>query len=152
LRDRLLVEIEDARREEDLGVWFMRSWRDANALASADGVRVREAFAARLDELRRPEQSSSEQVAQPARQAELSSHGNDAVALPKMTRQRDRQHLRLSNSHAWCVAGGHAIRINALPKPAGSDKSSVMSSPTRSAVPITASCIAPERKWNGGRD
>jgi hypothetical protein len=83
----------------------MRSWRDPNVLASAVGVSVRQAFAAWLDALRRPEQSLSEQVAQPARQAELSSQGNDAVALPKMTRQRDRQHLRFIIKQPCLVCG-----------------------------------------------
>jgi hypothetical protein len=40
----------------------MRSWRKVNVLASADGVRVRQAFAARLDALGSPEQRSSEQA------------------------------------------------------------------------------------------
>jgi hypothetical protein len=95
LRDRLLSEIDGLTREEELDAWSMRSRRHANALARADGERVRQAFAARLDGLRMPAQSSSEQVARPARQAELSSHGNDAVVLPRLTRQRDRQHLRI---------------------------------------------------------
>jgi Putative HNHc nuclease len=60
---------------------------------------------ARLDALRRPEQSSSEQVPQPAPQAERSSHGNDAVVLPKVTRQRDRQHLRFIIKQPCLVCG-----------------------------------------------
>ena len=59
LRDRLLAEVEGLTCEEDLDVWSMRSWRDANVLASADGVIVRQAFAARLNALRRPEPGSS---------------------------------------------------------------------------------------------
>jgi hypothetical protein len=54
LRDRLLAEIAGLTCEEELDAWSMRSWRKANALASADGARVRQAFAARLDALRRP--------------------------------------------------------------------------------------------------
>jgi hypothetical protein len=55
LQDRLLAEVEGLTCEEGLDAWSMRSWRDANVLASADGVSVRQAFAARLDALRWPE-------------------------------------------------------------------------------------------------
>jgi hypothetical protein len=48
-RDCLLAEIERLTREEDLDAWSVKSWRHANALARADGERVRQAFAARLD-------------------------------------------------------------------------------------------------------
>jgi len=105
LRARLLSEIEALAREEELDAWSMRSWREANALASADGERVRQAFAARLDELRMPEQSSPEQLARPARQAEPSGHRNDAVVLPRLTRQRDRQHLRFVVKQPCLVCG-----------------------------------------------
>jgi hypothetical protein len=106
LGDRLVSEIEGLTCEEDLDVWSMRSWRHANALASADGARVRQAFAARLDELCMPEQSSSEQAAPQARQSELSSKGNEAlVLLPKVTRQRDRQHLRFIIKQPCLVCG-----------------------------------------------
>jgi hypothetical protein len=105
LRDRLLAEIEALTREEELDAWSMRSWRQANGLASADGTRVRQAFAARLDEPRRQKQSSSEQVPRSTPQAELSSHGNDATFLPKVTRQRDRQHLRFIIKQPCLVCG-----------------------------------------------
>jgi len=105
LRDRLLAQIEGLTCEEDLDVWSMRSWPKVNVLASADGARIRQAFAARLDALRMPEQSSSEQVVRPAPQAELSSHGADATFLPKVTRQRDRQHLRFIIKQPCLVCG-----------------------------------------------
>jgi hypothetical protein len=154
LRDRLLSEIEELTCEEELDAWSMRSWREANVLASADGARVREAFAARLDQLR-TEQSSSEQAApqrvNPSRQAK--------ATRPSSSCQRSRGSAigntcaSSSNSRASSAAGSHAIRItSALHKPAGSDKRLVTSSPSRSAGSIIASCIAPERKWNGGRD
>jgi hypothetical protein len=114
LRDRLLSEIERLTCEEALDVWSMRSCRQANVLASADGARVREAFAARLDALRSPEQRPSEQ-ALPASQPEPSSQGNEAlVLLPTVTRQRDRQHLRYIIKQPCLVCGRQPCDLHHL--------------------------------------
>jgi hypothetical protein len=127
----------------------LRSWREVNVLASADGARLRRAFAARLDELRMQKQSSSA----PAPQAELSSHGNDATFLPTVTRQRDRQHPRFIIKQpclVWPAAvrsASTALRPSPLARIKGSDEFT-----SHSATPITASCIAPEPKSNGGQD
>ena len=44
LRDRRLSEIAGLACEEDLDAWSIRSWREANVLASADGARLRQAL------------------------------------------------------------------------------------------------------------
>jgi hypothetical protein len=152
LRDRLLAEIAGLTCEEDLDAWSMRCWRKVNVLASADGAGLRQAFAARLDGLRIPEQSSSEQAAPPTRQPEPLSQGNEAlVLLPKVTRQRNRRHLRFIIKQPCLVCGRqpcdpHHLRL-AQARGLGQKVSDEFTVPL-----ITASCIAPEPKWTGGRD
>jgi hypothetical protein len=88
-------------------MWSVRSWRKRTRLPLQDGARVRQVFAARLDELRLLEQSLSEPVAQLAGRAAPSGHHNDVLALPKLTRQRDRQHLRFVIRQPCLVCGAH---------------------------------------------
>jgi hypothetical protein len=110
LRDRLLSVIEGLTREEDLDALSMRSWRESNVFASADGgasarpLRTAGCAAYARAKLLR------EQVARPAWQAEQSNHGDDAVVLPKVTRQRDRQHLRFVAKQPCLVKRQAAVR------------------------------------------
>jgi hypothetical protein len=154
LRDRLLSVIEGLTREEDLDALSMRSWRESNVFASADGGAsarpLRHGWMRCVCQSKAPPRtgraaSVASRTVKPRRRCRCLAKGNAAArsATPALCCQAalPRQ-----------AAGSRAIRITcALPNRADSDKRSVTSSSYPSAVPITASCIAPERKWNGGR-
>jgi len=111
LRDKLLDGIEASASEETLDAWALKAWTKANTLTPADAEQVRQTFAARLAHLRTEDQNLFEESQRPASQDQRqdeplrSDDRNDALALPKERRQRDRRHLRFVAKHPCLVCG-----------------------------------------------
>ncbi|MDT4743669.1 ERF family protein [Bradyrhizobium sp. WYCCWR 12699] len=103
-RDRLVSEIESFTDSAELDAWSLHAWREVNALASTDGARVRQAFSARLgagEEVEHGPQPASPPTSQDA----PADPGDGGLALPKLKRQRDRQHLRFVAKQPCLVCG-----------------------------------------------
>jgi hypothetical protein len=81
LRDRLLEGIEASVDDEALDAWALRAWAKANTLAPEHGEQVRQAFAARLAQLRRPDQNVLEESThQPAKTNGKANHHMRIIA------------------------------------------------------------------------
>ena len=107
LRDQLLGGIEASATEDALDGWALKAWSKANTLTPADGERVREGFGARLAQLRTGGQNLPEESERPVGHTEQprSDQSDDALALPKERRQRDKQYLRFVAKQACLVCG-----------------------------------------------
>lgn len=112
LRDELSEAIEASASEEALDRWALEAWSKTNTLTATDGERVRRAFTTRLAQLR-----SSYQNAPPRQtegltredahegQDEAAGATNGALALSKLVRHRDREHLRFAAKQPCLVCG-----------------------------------------------
>jgi hypothetical protein len=106
IAERMRAELEPLTTEEELDKWAFRSWPNVNLLRLEDAERLHEAFDARLAAVRMPGQTPEPpQAGTQVGPNELSLADRGALAIPKMLRQRDREHLRVVAREPCLVCG-----------------------------------------------
>jgi hypothetical protein len=106
IAERMRAELEPFTTEEELDTWAFRSWPNVNRLRLEDAKRLHEAFDARLSALR----MSGQTPEAPQAAAQLDPSGpsvadRGALAIPKVLRQRNREHLRSVARQPCLVCG-----------------------------------------------
>ena len=106
IAERMAAELEPLTTEDELDQWAFRSWPNVNMLRLEDAERLHEAFDARLSAVRRPRQTPESPLAgTEVDPSEASRADRGALAIPKVLRQRNREHLRFVAKQPCLVCG-----------------------------------------------
>lgn len=102
LAQQLSATLKQLSNEQELDSWALRSWPEVNTLCFGDAERLHQAFDAQLTMVRAPAQTGQPEIA--GIDDGVQSPAAD-LAIPKLQRLRDRQHLRFVATQPCLVCG-----------------------------------------------
>lgn len=106
MAERMASELEPLTTEDELDKWAFRSWPKVNMLRLQDAERLHDAFDKRLSALRMPGQTvEAPRAVGQVDPSERSVADRGALAIPKMLRQRNREHVRFVARQSCLVCG-----------------------------------------------